>query len=93
MFHCAIEMYGIPQNITQQNKVELELKDEAILKDIVMALKQKIPELEGPVIQHEQGRLIESYAFIVNGQFQLGDSNVRIHHNDRVVLVLLAMGG
>jgi hypothetical protein len=93
MFEVNIEMYGLPHNITQQNKIVVLVKDEASLKDIVAALKQKIPALEGQVIQREQDQLIENYTFIVNGQFQPGDGGYRIQQNDRIVLVLLATGG
>jgi hypothetical protein len=93
MFEVNVEMYGLPHNITQQNKIAVKLKDEASLKDIVAALKQKIPELEGQVIQRGQDQLIENYSFIVNGQFQPFDSGHRIQQNDRIVLVLLATGG
>jgi hypothetical protein len=93
MFTLNIEMYGIPQNIIQQYKTAVDLEDGAGLKDVVRALKLKFPALEGPVICQGQDQLIESYSFIVNGQSQAGDSNVRIQPNDRVVLVLMATGG
>jgi|WetSurMetagenome_2_1015567.scaffolds.fasta_scaffold476422_2 hypothetical protein len=93
MFTLNVEMYGIPQNITQQYKTVVDLEDESGLKDVVRALKRQIPALEGPVISQGQDQLIESYSFIVNGQSQPGDSDVRIQPNDRVVLVLMATGG
>jgi hypothetical protein len=93
MFKVNVEMYGIPPNITSQNKMVVELADKASLKDIVVALKHEIPPLEGPVIGQGQDRLIENYAFIVNGQSQPDDSNLPIQPNDRIVLVLLATGG
>lgn len=93
MFTVNIEMYGIPQNIFKENKLAVELNNSARLKDIVASLKQKVPLLEGPVIRQGQDRLIDNYAFIVNGQFQLADADIRIQPNDRIVLVLLATGG
>lgn len=93
VFSVNIEMYGIPQNITQQNKMAVDLEDEAGLREVVLALKRQIPALEGPVICEGQDSLIENYAFIINGQSQPSDSNVRIQRNDRIVLVLMATGG
>jgi hypothetical protein len=93
MFTLGIEMYGIPQNITRQYKMAVDLQDEASLKDVVLALKRQIPALEGPVICPGQDRLNEEYTFIVNGQSQPGESNIRIQRNDRIVLVLMATGG
>jgi hypothetical protein len=93
MFTLNIEMYGIPQNITRQIKVAVELDDEAGLKNVVAALKRQLPALEGPVICQGQDRLVEEYAFLVNGQSQTEDSIIRIQPNDRIVVVLMAMGG
>jgi hypothetical protein len=93
MFKSVVEMYGIPQEVTRQNKVELELKDDAGLKDIIAGLRQKIPAMDGMVFQRGQDRLTDYYSLIVNGQFQPADSNVRIGKDDRIVLVLLAIGG
>jgi hypothetical protein len=93
MFSLNIEMYGIPENITLQNKVAVDLADEASLKEVVVALKRKIPALEGTVICQGQDLLLEEYSFIINGQSHPGDSNIRIKRNDRIVLVLMATGG
>jgi hypothetical protein len=93
MFTANIEMYGIPQDIYPKIKVAVDLNDEASLTDVVIALKKKIPGLEGPVIGQGQDSLLENYAFIVNGQSQPEGSNFRIHPQDRIVLVLMATGG
>ncbi len=93
MFLCTIEIYGLPQSLIPYNKLEVELEDEARIKDVVVALKRKIPELEGPVIEQGQEHLLDNYAFAVNGQFQPGESDIQIHPNDKIVLVLLATGG
>jgi hypothetical protein len=92
-FILNVEMYGIPQNIARQYKTAVDLEDGATLKDVVLALKRRIPALDGPVICQGQDQLTESYSFIVNGQSQPGESNIRIKPDDRVVLVLLATGG
>ncbi len=93
MFSLNVEMYGIPQDITQQYKTAVELDDNSGLKDVIRALKRRLPALEGQVICRGRNELIENYSFIVNGQSQPGDSNIRIQPGDRVVLVLMATGG
>jgi hypothetical protein len=85
-------MYGISPGITELNRAEVELKDGASIDDLAAALKVKVPALEGPVIQSGANRLVESYSFIVNGQFHFDDRAI-IQPGDRVVLVLLAVGG
>jgi len=86
-------MYGIPQEITRQYKIEVELQDRADLEGLVLALKKKLPDLEGPVISRGQTRLTEQFSFIINGQSQPPESSISLHPNDRVVLVLMATGG
>ncbi len=93
MFTVNIEMYGVPQSVTQQYKTRLDLEDGASLQDVIQALKQKMPAMEGSVIYQGQDRLIENFSFIVNGQSQPEDSDIRIQPNDRIVLVLMATGG
>jgi hypothetical protein len=93
MFKSVVEMYGIPQELTKLSKVELELNEGAGLEDVMSALRQKIPALEGTVFQRGENRLTDFYSLIVNGQFQLNDSNVKVGKEDRIVLVLLAVGG
>jgi len=93
MYRINIEMYGIPQNISQESKITIEIEAKATLKDVVAALRRKIPALEGPVIMQGHNRLTENYTFIINGQFQPGDTDLSIQPDDRIVLVLLATGG
>lgn len=93
MFTCTIEMYGISPGITDQNRIDVEVNDGATISHLVAALKARIPALDGAVIQPGSNRLIESYAFIINGQFHFGESEIKVQKGDRVVLVLLATGG
>jgi hypothetical protein len=93
MLKSVVEMYGISQELTKLSKVELELNEGAGLEDVMSALKQKIPALEGTVFHRGENRLTDFYSLIVNGQFQLNDSNVKVGKDDRIVLVLLAVGG
>jgi molybdopterin converting factor small subunit len=91
--HCTVEMFGLSPQITDINKVELELKEGAGLKDLVAALRRKIPALEGSVIKPGEDRLTDWYVFSINGQFQDSDSEIRLRSGDRITLLLLATGG
>jgi hypothetical protein len=46
---CTVDFFGLPIYI-KPLKVEIELKDEAKLKDVIAALRQKVPALEGTII-------------------------------------------
>jgi molybdopterin converting factor small subunit len=93
MFRCTVEMFGLPEEITDRRKVEVELKDGASPRDVVAALRRKIPALEGCIICSGEDRLTESYAFNINGRFYTGDEEVQLKDGDRVVLLTLATGG
>jgi hypothetical protein len=93
MFKCTVQMFGLPQQVTSLPQVEVEIKEGASIPELVMALRNALPSLKGPVIAPGEARLNESYAFVVNGEFQSNDSEIRLHNGDRVVLILLAVGG
>ena len=90
---CVVEIFGLPREVTELRKVEVELKSEANLKDVIAALRHKIPGLEGTVIDFEENRLMKYYAFNINGRFYLNDSNIQVKDSDRIVLLALAIGG
>jgi len=73
--------------------VEVELEDGASLRDIVAALMRKIPALEGGVTRAGEDRLMEYYAFNINGRFYFDDMELQLQGNDRVALLTLATGG
>jgi molybdopterin converting factor small subunit len=93
MFRCIVELYGLSRDITELREVELELEDGASLRDVIAALKRKIPALEGLVIRRGEDRLTEYYAFNVNGRFYFHDGNTQLKSGDHVALLTLATGG
>ena len=93
MFKCAIGLFGLPHEIATKHEVELELRDEASLTDVIVALRQKIPKLQGPVIDAGKDKLTEDYVFNINGRFYTDDKKIRIHSGDHVALLTLPTGG
>lgn len=93
MFKCVIGLFGLPQEIASEHEVEIELRDEARLTDVIVALRQKIPKLEGPVICDGEDKLTEYYAFNINGRFYTDDKEIRIRNGDNVALLALPTGG
>lgn len=86
-------MFGLPQQLAIPPQVEVEINEGSGIPELVMAIRNKMPFLEGPVIVPGEARLTGSYAFVVNGEFQPVDSEIQIRNGDRVVLILLAVGG
>ena len=93
MFKCVVQMFGLPREITDLREVEVELKDGASLEDVIAALRNKIPSLEGPVIRTGENRLVELYKFNVNGRFYYDDVELQLQSGDRIALLTPVTGG
>ena len=93
MFKLVIGLYGLPRGIVNGHQVEVELKDEASLADVIVALCRALPKLEGPVILAGENKLTEHYAFNINGRFYTDDKEILIRSGDKVALLALAAGG
>jgi len=93
MNRYIVQMFGLPREVTELREVEIELKDGANLGDVVAALRHEILALEGQVIRAGENRLMEHYAFNINGRFYSEDREVQIQEGDRIMLLTLATGG
>ncbi|MBA7591603.1 hypothetical protein ES708_33763 [subsurface metagenome] len=93
MKRCIVQLFGLPHEVTELREVEVELKDGAILGDVIAALRREIPALEGRVIRAGENRLMEHCAFNINGRFYLDDREVQLQDSDRILLLTLATGG
>ena len=89
----CVQLFGLPRDITKLRAVDIELNDGASLRDLIAALKRKIPALEGRVIRAGEDRLLSHYSFNVNGRFYSNDRELQLQRDDRVVLLTLASGG
>ncbi len=93
MKRCSVQLFGLPPEVTELQKVEVGLKDGASLGDVIAALRREIPALEGPVIRTGENRLVEHCAFNINGRFYLNDEEIQLQESDLIVLLTLATGG
>ncbi len=93
MIRCVVEMYGIAHDVTDLRDVEVELQDDAGLRDVITALRNRLPRLEGRVISAEEDRLMEHCAFNVGGSLCFDDAGIRLQDGDRIGLLTLASGG
>ena len=93
MFKQTILMYGLPYEHTTARQVEVELPDDAGMADVIAAMREKIPSLEGPVFRTGQDRLQEAYKFNINGNFYYDGMDFVLRPEDRIALLVPVTGG
>ena len=93
MFKTTVYIYGLPREIADVREVEMELGDDAHMGDVIAALKEKVPALEGPVFRTGENRLQELYKFNVNGDFYYDGQDFQLQSKDRIALLMPVTGG
>ena len=93
MFRCVIPMYGLPREITELREVEVELSDGADMAEVVAAIREKVPSLEGPVVRTGENRLMEDYKFNIDGRFYFDGMDFQLQKSDRIALLVPMTGG
>ena len=93
MVKCKVEIFGLPDDVTDLRNVEVNLEKGTGLSDLIAGLKQKIPALEGHIIVAGENKLTRYYVFNINGRFHMNDSKVQIQPSDHIVLLTLPLGG
>ncbi len=93
MARYSVEMFGLSKEISELRNVEIELGDGSSLRDLVAALRRKIPALEGKVIRAGQDRLTDQYVFNIDGRFYFDTDKVQLREGSNIRLLLLSTGG
>ena len=86
-------MYGLPREITEKREVEVELRENAGMAEVVAALREKVPSLEGTVIVPGEDRLADEYKFNINGAFYFAGTDFKLRKGDRIALLVPMTGG
>jgi molybdopterin converting factor small subunit len=89
----VIPMYGLPREITEKREVEVELSDDAGMAEVVAALREKVPTLEGRVIVPGEDWLADEYKFNINGTFYFAGMDFKLKKGDRIALLVPMTGG
>ena len=96
MIKCSVEFFGVPIKLTEM-KVEIDVKEEAKLKDVIATLRRKIPAVEGSIIVAGEDRMMEGYTFNIHGHFYTendnNDENLQLREGDRIALLTIPIGG
>jgi molybdopterin converting factor small subunit len=86
-------MYGLQREITELRQVDVELPEGATMPQVIAAMRDKIPSLEGPVIRPGENRLAEQYKFNLNGHFYFDGQDFKLQTGDRIALLVPMTGG
>jgi len=89
----VVELFGVPRRLAEATEVELDLPENAVLRDAVQALSREAPALLGRVIAEQGDRLVEPYALNLNGRNFAADLGQRLAPGDRILIMLPAAGG
>ena len=93
MFKGVIYIYGLPREIADVREVQVELNEGAGMSEVVGALREKVPALEGPVIRTGENRLRQLYKFNINGTFYYDGQDFKLQPEDRIALLMPVTGG
>ena len=92
-FKCVIPFYGLSRELTTLRQVEVELTDGAGMAEVIGAIKEKVPSLNGPVFKQGENKLVEYYKFNINGKFYFQDMEFQLHPGDRIALLVPLAAG
>ena len=93
MFKCVIPIYGLPREISTVQEVEVELKERAGMAEVIAAIKEKVPALDGQVFRKGENRLMPSFKFNINGEFYFDGMDFQLRKGDRIALLMPITGG
>lgn len=89
----TVRMFGLPPDVTDLREVEIEVPEGAGMREVVAALKKKVPSLTGHVFRPGEDRLADLYKFNINGHFYFDGMDFKLQGGDRIALLIPATGG
>ena len=92
-FKCVIPFYGVSREVTTVRQVEVDLVNGAGMAEVIAAIKEQVPSLDGPVFRKGENRLEEQFKFNINGQFYFDGMDFQLHPDDRIALLVPMTGG
>jgi hypothetical protein len=88
-----IEFLGLARRLTGEKRAEVEVPNEATLRDVVRALAIRFPSLLGQVIVPQTFDLISPYFFNVGGRLAATTLEAPADNAEPLVLMSLEAGG
>ena len=93
MVNIRVELFGQARVLTGRREVDVELPEDAHIRDVVKALSDLCPALVGGVISEEATELMESYTLNLNGEAFVQGGQLHLKPGDTLLLFSSQAGG
>jgi molybdopterin-guanine dinucleotide biosynthesis protein A/molybdopterin converting factor small subunit len=90
---CTVELFGTARLIAKTRSISLVLSQGATLKDVFSSLAERLPILEGRVVDRQNKTLAGGYACNINGLAFVRDDAIKIGSGDRILILAADAGG
>jgi len=88
MVRVTVELVGTARLSTGKKEVSLVIEEDALWRDVVAALAQKVPVLVGQAITEDKCSLISPHQFYFGGRFITNlDEKAQLKDGDRIALL------
>ena len=82
-----VRIFGLSKEITNQREIEVELRKDAGMREVIVELRKKVPALEGTAFRMGEDRLTKTYKFNLNGTFYFDGMDFNLNEGDTLALL------
>ena len=92
--NLTVELFGNSQVLTGQKLIDLQfLKPQVDICDVIQALGQRFPMLDGKVLDFRTKSLLSSYALNLNGVGFKNAAQIELADGDSILILPSQAGG
>ena len=92
--NLTVELFGNSQVLTGQKLIDLQfLKPQVDICDVIQALGQRFPMLDGKVLDFRTKSLLSSYALNLNGVGFKDAAQIELAEGDSILILPSQAGG
>ena len=92
--NLTVELFGNSQVLTGQKLIDLQfLKPQVDICDVIQALGQRFPMLDGKVLDFRSKSLLSSYALNLNGVGFKDAAQIELADGDSILILPSQAGG
>lgn len=88
-----VEFLGRARRLAQTKHCQIEVQEQATLRDVIQCIASRFPALVGPVICPETFELTPAYMLNIDGRRAAKDLDVPVQDGQRIILMFMEAGG